>query len=85
MGTNDTNKNQKLIYPELSYTLTGLCFEAHNTLGRYAREIQYGNCIEEKLKTANIPHKREFRVGDTGNVLDFLIDDKIVLEIKAKQ
>ncbi len=75
----------ELIHPELSYLITGICFEAHNELGRYAREKQYGDFIEVKLKELKILYKREISVSDTGNILDFLIDDKIVLELKAKR
>jgi len=84
MHTNYTNKNNKLIYPELSYLITGMCFEVHNKLGRYAREKQYGDLLEEKLKEIKIPYKREFKIGKTGNTIDFLIDNKIILELKAK-
>jgi GxxExxY protein len=84
MHTNDTNKNRKLIYPELSYVITGICFEVHNKLGRYAREKQYADLLEEKLKEIKIPYKREFKIDKTGNVVDFLIDNKIILEIKVK-
>jgi GxxExxY protein len=85
MHTNDTNKkNEKLIFPELSYIITGICFDVHNKLGRYAREKQYGDLLEEKFKEIKIPHKREFSIEKTGNTVDFLIDNKIVLELKAK-
>lgn len=84
MHTNDTNKNKKLIYPELSYLVTGICFEVHNVLGRYAREKQYGNLLEIKLKENKIPYKRELTIKNSGNNIDFLIDNKIILELKAK-
>lgn len=42
--------NEKIIYPKLSYTITGLCFDVHNELGRYARERQYCDLIEKKIK-----------------------------------
>jgi GxxExxY protein len=75
--------NEKVIFPELSYTLTGILFSVHNTLGQFAREKQYGDLIEEKLKETKVKYKREFSVSDTGNIVDFIIDDKIVLEIKT--
>ena len=81
MATNDTNR--KIIHPELSYLIVGICFDAHNTLGRYCREKQYCDYIEEKLKENNIPYRREL-LDDLGNRFDFLIDDQIVLEAKAK-
>ena len=83
MHTNDTNK--KLIYPKLSYLLTGICFEVHNTLGRYSREKQYAEAIEERLINLSIPCEKEWEIPNTGNKVDFLIDKKIILEIKAKR
>jgi len=86
MHTNDTNNaNKNIIYPELSYIITGICFNVHNDLGRYAREKQYGDLIEKKLKEIKLSHKRELSIGDSGNIVDFFIDDKIILEIKAKR
>lgn len=83
MHANDTNKNKKLIYPELSYIIAGICFEVHNQLGRYAREKQYGDLLEEKFKEIKIPYEREYRIGNTGNTVDFLVDNKIILELKV--
>ena len=86
MNTNHTNNNNgKLIFPKLSYVITGLCFEIHNSIGRYAREKQYCNALGEKLKDLQVPYTREVIVGKTGNTLDFVVDDKIILEVKAKR
>lgn len=85
MGTNNTNKNAKLLYPDLSYKLVGIFFDIHNSIGRYARERQYGNILEEKLKELKIEYVREFRIGNTGNVVDFSIENKILIELKAKR
>ncbi len=81
----DTNKNKELIYPELSYTLTGICFVTHNKIGSYGQEKQYGDAIEKLLKETGVRFVREFRIGDSGNIADFIIDAKIVLELKAKR
>lgn len=54
-------------------------------MGRFGREKQYADEVENLLKQANVKYKREARVEDTGNILDFLIDDKIILEIKSKR
>ncbi len=77
--------NNKLIYPKLSYIITGICFKVHNKLGRFCREKQYGDCLEKYLLIQQIPYKREFIIGKTGNIIDFIIDNKIILELKAKK
>lgn len=82
MNTNKSD-NPELIYPELSYEITGICFSAHNALGQYAREKQYGDVVEGKLKEKNIPYKRELAISSSGNIVDFLIDGKIILELKS--
>lgn len=81
----NTNKkiDEKVLYPELSYMVTGILFAVHNELGQYAREKQYGDLIEVKLKEAKTPYKREVTIANSGNILDFIIDNKIVLELKA--
>jgi len=85
MNTNDTNITNKLIYPKLSYTVVGICFTVHNELGNFAKEKQYNNLIEKQLIESRIPYKRELNIGDSGNIIDFLIEEKIILEIKAKR
>ena len=85
MHTNNTNgEPNKLIYPDLSYIITGVCFNIHNELGRYSREKQYGDALEYRLKEIKIPYKREFKIEKTGNIVDFILDDKIILELKVK-
>lgn len=85
MNASHTNsRSGKLIYPELSYTVVGICFEVHNQIGRFAREKQCCDFIEKKLVEAKIPYQREYRIGKMGNQVDFLIDNKVVLEVKAK-
>lgn len=73
----------KVVYPELSYKIVGILFEAHKELGSYAREKQYGDFIEKRFKESDLPYKRELAISHTGNILDFLVDDKIILELKS--
>ena len=76
--------SKKIIYPELSYTITGICVSIHNEFGRYLREKQYSNHLESKLKEKQLEYQREVEIGDSKNIIDFIIKDKIVLELKAK-
>ncbi len=85
MRIDTNNTNEKLILPKLSYLITGVCFDVHNQQGRYAREKQYCDSIEEKLKRLSIHYVREYTVEDSSNRVDFLIDNKIILEVKAKR
>ena len=48
----------KIIYPELSYIITGILFAVHNELGQYAREKQYGDLIEKRFNEIKMPYKR---------------------------
>jgi GxxExxY protein len=81
----------KLLFPELSYKITGFCFKVHKNLGRFCREKQYADVLELLLKESQIPHKREYEIVDLtsespeGNKVDFLIDDKIIVDLKAKK
>ncbi len=79
-----TNKvSNKVIYPELSYQIVGVLLEAHRDLGIYAREKQYGDFIEKRLKELDLSYKKELSIGNSGNVLDFVVDDKIIIELKS--
>ena len=86
------NKSSKLIHPELSYRITGVLFAVHNELDRFCNEKQYADAIEGRLKELKIEYEREkilplsFKFEKEGrNKVDFLIDNKIILEIKAKR
>jgi len=82
----------KLIYPDLSYKLTGILFTTHNELGRFCNEQQYGDAIENYFKKFNLKYEREKNLPASfegeikgRNKVDFLIENKIVIEIKVKR
>lgn len=79
-----------LLYEELSYVIRGCIYAVHNELGTGFDEESYQLALEEKLSRRNIP----FRSQDEGYVMhrgekvkkfviDLIIDDKIILELKA--
>jgi GxxExxY protein len=95
MSANDTNsangerkawfKKAELLYPELSYQITGACFATHNMVGPYAREKQYADVLEEKLRERRLPYEREVRIGTSGNIIDFVVNREVAVELKAKR
>ncbi len=80
----------QLIYPDLSYKINGVLFAAHNELGRFCNEKQYSDAVERYLKKLKVKYEREkvlppsFEGEQKRNKIDFLIENKIILEIKAK-
>ena len=82
----------KLAYPELSYKICGILYNIRNSLGRYCSEKQYGDAFEEELKNQNIAYSRElflekFFEGEkpNRNKVDFLINDKIIINLNVKE
>jgi GxxExxY protein len=75
----------KVVYAKLSFIIVGVCFDVHNQLGRYCREKQYGDLVEEILTERGIPFLREVVINNTGNIVDYIVDGKIILELKTKR
>lgn len=83
---------QELIYKDLSYEITGILFDVHNELGRFCNEKQCGDLLEKKLIENKIKYEREkiLPISFEGeqsrrNRIDFIIEDKVVLELKCKR
>ncbi len=81
----------ELIYKEESYTIIGKCMEVHNELGHGFSEIVYKDALEMEFDISEILFEREkeYPVFYRGELLrhkffaDFVIFDKIILEIKC--
>ena len=78
------------LYQELTYKLRGIFFEIYNQLGPGLPEKIYQRAIIQELKTQKISYETEkiivvkyknTKVGQQR--LDLVIDDKIIIEIKA--
>jgi GxxExxY protein len=83
-------RRDDLLYPELSYAIVGILFDAHQQLGNRLQEKYYQRAIAAGLGLAKIPFREQvstplrFHGVSIGSyVIDFIIDDKIALEIKA--
>ncbi len=78
------------LYQELTYKLRGIFFEVYNQLGPGLPERIYQKAVVQELKNHKIPHETEkvIRIGYKNEKigqqrLDLVIEDKIIVEIKA--
>ncbi|MBI5779646.1 MAG: GxxExxY protein [Planctomycetes bacterium] len=78
------------IYKDLTYKIIGALFEVHNNLGHVHKENIYHGAIKIEFQLQDIPFVgektlevkyKEQKVGAYRP--DFIIDDKVILEIKA--
>jgi len=72
-----------ILYPDLSYKITGLCLQVKKELGRFAKEKQFCDRLEQKFIENSVRYSREFTIKGTGNRSDFIVEDLVLLEIKA--
>jgi len=91
MYENTKNKTYKpdLVYPELSYQIVGFLFDIFLQLGYGYRENQYQKAIEIAFNNAKLSYKKEVPIKIryreqfiATNYLDFLVEDKIIIELK---
>lgn len=79
-----------LIYPKLSYAIVGAAMEVHNKLGSGFLENVYQNALAHELKLKSITFEQytKLKVRYKSIIVgeyeaDFVIEGKIILEIKA--
>ena len=83
-------KKVELLYPELSYIITGLLFKVHNAIGQFGREKQYGDMLDGLLVESGLIFEREKALPIEGlenkftNKVDFAINNTLLVDIKAK-
>ena len=76
---------------DLTYKINGACIEVHKILGAGLAEIVYHKALEEEFRIRDIKFKSEFIIPvfykdknlECDFKCDFLVEDLIVLEIKA--
>lgn len=83
-------KVEKFLYEELSYKLRGCVFSVYNTLGFGHKESVYQKALADELAKMKLNFEREKTIPITYNGKqvgvyrpDFVIDNKIIVEIKA--
>ncbi len=79
------------VHSELSYTIMGVLFDIYHRLGGRFQEKYYQKAVKQALDKLKIPYLEQVRADlDIGGYnlgryyLDFIIDHKIVLELKSK-
>ncbi len=85
-------RNDKILYPELSYQINGVLMDVAKTLGGGHKENYYGNACAVGFTKRQISFQREVYVPLTYEdekvgkyFVDFLIENKIILELKRGQ
>jgi len=80
-----------LIYADECYQIMGIVFKVYNELGFGHKENYYQKALSEEFKNNKISFKEQLRCKlkykdkDVGlYILDFLVFDRIILEIKQK-
>lgn len=80
-----------MLYPELSYKIVGAALSVYNNLGNGFLEKVYQEAFEIELKERQIPFEREKHIKifyhnqelQCPYIADFVIDNKIIVEMKA--
>jgi GxxExxY protein len=79
------------LYKEDTYKIIGCCMDTHKILGKGFNEIVYKDALEIEFQRNNVTYQKEvgFKISYRDIILphyynaDFLISDKIILELKA--
>ncbi|QDT51981.1 GxxExxY protein [Symmachiella dynata] len=80
-----------LLYEKLSSEIFGAAIEVHRQLGPGLLESAYQRCLCHELNLREIPFRKEIELPvqykgirlDCAYRIDILVDEKIVLELKA--
>lgn len=82
-------KREDLVYPDLSYQIIGVLFDVYNKLGYGLSEKSYQRAVGVGLKNAGLQFREQvysplvYQGSQVaGNYFDFLIERRLVLEIK---
>lgn len=81
---------EDFLYPNLTYKIRGAMYKVHKTLGSGHKEIVYSKALEREFKLQKISFVTEKTLPVTYEGVkvgyykpDFIIEDKVLLEIKA--
>ncbi len=84
-------RKNDVIYPELSYKIIGILFEVWNVIGSNHKEKFYQKAATNDFTEAGLSFEEQLpaKISYKGKIVgiyyfDFLIDGKIILEIKSR-
>jgi GxxExxY protein len=89
---NIEEKENKILYKELSYIIQGCCFEIRKEYGPGQKESVYVNLLKECIEKYNVPIEKEKSIkiysSQSGKIVgsyrpDLIVDDKIIIEVKS--
>jgi GxxExxY protein len=89
--THEKGEGMEIVYKEESYRIMGACFEVYKEMGCGFLESVYQECLELEFGIQGLPYKSQAPLGLQYKerklkhkfIPDFILFDKIVLEIKA--
>jgi len=81
----------KKLVNEISYNIVGCAIEVHKTVGPGLLESVYHNCMKDEMRSRNLKFESQvwvpvnYKGKDVGGKfrLDFLVEDLIIVELKA--
>jgi len=84
-------EDKKFLFGELSNRVLACAIEVHRQLGPGLLESAYSHCLAHELILAKIPFEKEKSLPikyksvllDCGYRMDFLVDQKIIVELKS--
>ena len=86
----ENHKVKKLIHADITFKVRGAIFRVYNGLGHGHKEQVYQKALEKEFAEMKLSYKKEanLNVKYKGEIVgnyrpDFVIDDKVILEIKA--
>lgn len=91
-GFTDKKTNENLLEENLSYKVRGAIYNVANKYGKGLKEQIYDRALAEEFTKQNLIFESQKRINiyslDTGKQLgvyvpDFIIEDKIIMEIKS--
>jgi len=84
-------RSADVIFPDLSYKIVGCAYDVHNQIGGELKEKSYQKAMFVALRAAGLAVKQQvhyqvkYKEEPVGKYFfDFLVEDKIIVEIKVK-